>query len=235
MKSAFCVLLSLSVLLSSCSVSSGPVRNRSRAQFLDQVWVAPTLRGKAVSDLYSSVYFAPVGVSRLSSQDWWSAQNTRTREMLAADARRLAQQTTNSLKRAAGSYPGKRLQVVSSPGPGTLVVESSIVELVPAKAYWNSAASIAGLAVPGAGMLGTFGKGAITFEGRLRDGATGKVLATFRDRSTDKTAIVNVNSYTWYRGSEANIEELAWKTAEVLNSPKGTVVSESSPIQLIAY
>jgi len=235
MKSTIIALLTLPVLLTSCAVSDGPVRNRSRAKFLDQVWVAPALRGKAVSDVYSSVYFAPVGISKLSSQDWWSAQNARTKESLAADARQLAVHTTRSLKRAADTYPGKRMKVVGSPGPGTLIVESSIVELVPAKAFWNSAASLAGFAVPGAGLLGTFGKGSITFEGRLRDGATGQVLATFRDRSTDKTAVVNVNSYTWYGGSVANIEELAHKTAEVLNTPKGTIVSESGPIQLIAY
>ena len=85
------------------------------------------------------------------------------------------------------------------------------------------------------GLLGSFGKGAITFEGRLRDGQTGEVLATFRTRKEDKMAVVNMASYTWYRGSEANINELAAKTAELLNTPKGKVVSRGKPITLIAY
>ena len=48
-------------------------------------------------------------------------------------------------------------------------------------------------------------------------------------------AIVNVDSYTWYHGSEANIDDLAAKTAEVLNTPKSNVVKSSDPIKLIAY
>lgn len=223
------------VALSSCVAPGGGAVNRSRAKFLDQVWVAPAMRGKAVSEVYTKVYFAPVQVSHLKDQPWWESQNARTKEHLAIDARNLASYTHNALRRAANNYPSKRLQVVNSPGPGTLIVESSIVELVPAKAYWNSAASAAGFVVPGAGLLGTLGKGAITFEGRLRDGATGQVIATFRDRSTDQTAVVNLDSYTWYRGSEANINDLAMKTAEVLNTPKRHIVRSSDPIKLIAY
>lgn len=219
----------------SCAAPGGGGSNRSRAKFLDQVWVAPAMRGKAVSEVYSQVYFAPVRVSHLSNQPWWESQNARTQEHLASDARNLANYTHNALRRAASNYPAKRLQVVGSPGPGTLMVESAIVELVPAKAFWNSAASAAGFVVPGAGLLGTLGKGAITLEGRLRDGATGHVIATFRDRSTDQTAVVNVDAYTWYRGSEKNIDDLAMKTAEVLNTPKGHVVRSSDPIKLIAY
>lgn len=237
MKSTIARLLLITSLatLTQCTVAGGPGANRSRAQFLDQVWLAPPMRGKAVSEVYTKVYFAPVKVSNLQNQPWWESQNARTKEHLASDARQLARYTHNALLRAANNYPQKKLQVVSNPGPGTLVVESAIVELVPAKAFWNSAASAAGFVVPGAGLLGTFGKGAITFEGRLRDGGTGQVIATFRDRSTDKMAVVNVDSYTWYRGSEANIDDLALKTAEVLNTPKRHVVRESDPIKLIAY
>lgn len=222
-------------VLASCANTPTTANNPTRAKFLDQVSVAPELRGKAVSDLYHQVYFAPVGVGRLKSQGWWSSQNSRTQRQLAADAVHLAAYTQRSLRKAAATYPAKRVQVVGSPGPGTLVVETSIVELVPAKAFWNSAATAAGFAVPGAGLLGALGKGSITIEGRLRDGGTGAVLATFRDHSEDKMAVVNLNAYTWYKGSEANIDELAGKTAETLNSPRGVTVKASSPIKLIAY
>ncbi len=227
-------LIAAAALLASCSTSNHTPRNSSRAEFLDQVWVTPELRGQAISDSYNKVYFAPVTVSHLKDQTWWNSQNTKTRDQLEIDAKNLATFTHRSFVNAANQIPGKKILVVSNPGPGTLIIESSIVELVPSKAFWNSAASAAGFVVPGAGILSTFGKGSITIEGRLRDAASGKTIATFRDHSSDKTAVVNVNSFTWYRGSEANIDELALRTAQLLNSDNRTTIKESSPIKLIA-
>ena len=51
----------------------------------------------------------------------------------------------------------------------------------------------------------------------------------------DKMAVVNVNSYTWYGGSEANLEETATNIASVLNAKPGNVVNEPSPITLVAF
>jgi len=221
------------VALGSCASSNRG--NTSRARFLDQVWVSPAVRGKTLYEAYPKVYFAPVKVDRLKQQDWWTSQSARTQADLAKDARHLAKYTGNALRSAAANYPAKRVQVVNGPGPGTLVVDCAITELVPAKAFWNSATTAAGFVVPGAGLLGTFGKGSIAFEGRLRDGGTGKVLATFRTRKSDKMAVINTAAYTWYRGSEGNIDELAQQTARLLNTPKGTVVESGEPITLISY
>lgn len=140
-----------------------------------------------------------------------------------------------SLETAARNDVQRRLTVVGQPGPGTLIVEMAITELVPAKAYWNAAATAAGFVVPGAGLLSAAGSGSIGIEGRLRDGNNGAVIATFRDHMTDKMAAVNIASYSWYGGSEANLDEIAVKTARVLNSDAGTVVTQSSPITLIAF
>lgn len=220
----------------SCSTSSGPKgSNASRAQFLDEVWVAPQMRGQAWPAHFNSVYFAPVATGRLKAQGWWAAQGTKTRSQMDADAHRLARYTRNALVTAALNDPSRRLQVVGHPGPGTLIVEVAITELLPAKAFWNAAASAAGFVVPGAGLLSAAGSGAIGFEGRLRDGGTGQTLASFRDRETDKMAFINVDSYTWYAGSEANIDELSKKAAQVLNAPAGAVVSGAAPIKLMAF
>ena len=51
----------------------------------------------------------------------------------------------------------------------------------------------------------------------------------------DKMAVVNVDSYTWYGGSEKNLQEIAVKTARVLNAKPGDVVTQSAPITLVAY
>ncbi len=223
-------------LLASCSNLGSPsAKNTSRAQFLDEVWVAPALKGKAPHELCSKVYFAPVAIGNLKRQGWWSSQSSVKQGQLDEDARKLARNFRQSLNHAARNDPGRRLTVVGNPGPDTLVVEMAITELVPAKAYWNAAATAAGFVVPGAGLLGAAGSGTVAIEGRVRDGNTGAVLATFRDRMQDKMAAVNVNAYSWYGGSERNLEEIAVKTARVLNADAGTVVKQSAPITLISY
>lgn len=222
--------------LSACApMGERSSRNPTGAQFLDQVYVAPEYRGKTASEEFSKVYFAPVGVGNLSRQGWWESQSAVTQRQLQTDARKLAKNFRQAMANAAHSQSGRRLTVVKQPGPDTLIIETSITELVPAKAYWNAAATAAGFVVPGAGLLSAAGSGTITVEGRLRDGNNGAHVASFRDTMKDKMAVVNIDSYSWYGGSEANLEEMAANIAKVINAKPGTIVSQPSPITLIAY
>lgn len=229
------VIASCLAALAACSpMGERSARNPTGAQFLDQVYVAPEYRGKTASQQFSKVYFAPVAIGNLSRQGWWESQSAVTQRQLETDARKLGAHFRRALINAAKNDSG-RLNVVSQPGPDTLIIEAAITELVPAKAYWNAAATTAGFVVPGAGLLGAAGSGTITVEGRLRDGNNGKLVANFRDRMKDKMAFVNIDSYTWYGGSEANLEEMAGNIARVLNAKPGTIVSQPSPITLVTY
>ena len=222
--------------LSACSPMGEPsARNPTKAQFLDEVWVQPAYRGKSISQQFSKVYFAPVITANLGRQDWWTSQSAITQRQLESDARRLAANFRQSLINAARSAPGRRLTVVSQPGPDTVTIETAITHLVPAKAYWNSAATAAGFVVPGAGLLSAAGAGSITVEGRLTDGNNGAKIATFRDQMKDKMAVVNIDSYKWYGGSEANLEETAVNIASAINAPPGKIISQPSQIKLITY
>ena len=229
------VIVSGLAALAACSpMGERSARNPTGAQFLDQVYVAPEYRGKTASQQFSKVYFAPVAIGNLSRQGWWESQSAVTQRQLETDARKLAAHFRRALINAAKNDSG-RLTVVSQPGPDTMIIEAAITELVPAKAYWNAAATTAGFVVPGAGLLGAAGSGTITVEGRLRDGNNGKLVANFRDRMKDKMAFVNIDSYTWYGGSEANLEEMAGNIARVINAKPGTIVSQPSPITLVTY
>lgn len=222
--------------LSACSpMGERSAKNPTGAQFLDQVYVAPEYRGKTASQQFSTVYFAPVAIGNLSRQGWWTSQSSVTQRQLEGDARKLAAHFHRALVSAARNAPGRRLTVVNQPGPGTMIIETAITELIPAKAYWNAAATTAGFVIPGAGLLSAAGSGSITVEGRVRDGGNRKLVATFRDRMKDKMAVVNVDSYTWYGGSEANLNETASNIARVLNAKPGTIVSQPSPVTLLAY
>lgn len=221
--------------LGACSNFNGPKgNNNTRAQFLDEVWVAPSFKGKTISQQFTKVYFSPVATGRLKQQGWWAAQSSIKQDQLATDVRKLASRMNGFLTSAARNDSGRRLQVVSQPGPDTVIIDLAITELVPAKAYWNAAATAAGFIVPGAGLLSAAGSGSIAIEGRVRDN-TGTVIASFRDRMSDKMAVVNIDSYSWYAGSEKNLQETAVNIARVLNSSSNTVVTQSSPVTLITY
>lgn len=227
---------SILAAVSACSPMGEPsASNPTQAQFLDQVYVAPEYRGKIASEEFSKVYFAPVATGNLKRQGWWTSQSAVSQRQLDTDARKLAAHFQRSLVSAARNDSGRRLTVVSQPGPDTMIIETAITELVPAKAYWNAAATTAGFVIPGAGLLGAAGSGSITVEGRVRDGDSGKLVANFRDTMKDKMALVNVDSYSWYGGSEANLEETAVNIARVINAKPGTMVSQPSQLKLITY
>lgn len=224
----------------------------TRATFLQQTWVADAYRGRAVKDKFSAVYVAPVNTSFMEKQNWWQQQSARKAD-LANDTQAFAQRMRSQFQQAIVNYPGAdggrrgsspsgvalqpflggdRLRLANHRGPGVLVLELALVELVPSKAFWNVSATAAGFVVPGAGFLSAAGRGSIAIEGRGRDGATNEIIATFKDRRTDKIAPVNLGSYTWYHGAEGNIGDWAAEFAELLNTPPTNVVKRPSPVTL---
>lgn len=216
-------------VLASCANNTNP--NGGRGAFMQKTWATKEFQQTDVQKKYSSVYIAPVNTSKLSKQDWWSSQNARTQsEVLAKDAQKLGRQLRTSLEREIRAYPGNRLSIASSPGPNTLTIETAITELVPSKAYWNAGATAAGFVVPGAGLLSAAGAGKISIGGRLSDSSG--TQATFSDTRTDDMSPINMRGYSWYGGSERNIETWAKQGAAFLHAPPGSEIKRASSITL---
>lgn len=207
----------------------------TRAAFLQQTWVASAYRGKPIEDSFSSVYIAPVNTRFMAKQTWWQQQTGARKAELASDTQHFAQRMQKQFKQAIANYPGKNIPLANAPGNGVLVIELALVELVPSNAYWNAGATAAGFVIPGAGMLSAAGRGTIAIEGRMRDGATNQIIATFKDRRGDKVAPVNIGSYTWYHGAEGNISDWAAEFAELLNTAPHHVINRPSPVTLMPW
>ena len=199
----------------------------TRAAFLQQTWVDAKYRGKAINEQFSSVYIAPVNTSYMEKQTWWQQQGER-KGQIAKDSAEFAVKMRTQFNQAIVNYPGKHMALANGPGPGVLVIELALVELVPSKAYWNAGATV----IPGAGLLLVAGVGSIAMEGRARDGKNNQIIATFKDRRNDKAAPVNIGSYTWYHGAETNVADWAAEFAELLNTPPGHVVKRASAVTL---
>jgi hypothetical protein len=228
-------LPALAAALSLCSCASqAPIEGRSdRAQFLQQVWVSPKVKNASIPSLYHSFFVAPVNTRHLAAQSWWKSQDSRTQNgELQHDAVQLGIHFRRSLLHEVLKYPGNTITLAGAPGPGVLVLSVAITELVPSKAYWNTAATAAGFVVPGAGLLSMAGTGSIAIEGQLLDGGTGEVLAQFADRRSDPVSPINLRSYKWYGGTERNIADWSRDASAVLHAPPGKIVSRPSRLTL---
>jgi hypothetical protein len=208
---------------------------KTRAEFLQKTWVAKDHLGKPIKDKFSSVYIAPVNTRYMSQQTWWQQQTGTRKAELANDTQAFALRMQKQFKQAIANYPGKSIRLANGPGKDVLVIELALVELVPSNAYWNAGATAAGFVIPGAGLLSAAGAGSIAIEGRVKDGSSDRVIATFKDRRTDKVAPVNLGSYTWYHGAEGNINDWAGEFAELLNTPPDHVVKRPSSVTLMPW
>ena len=89
----------------------------------------------------------------MSRQTWWQQQTGARKAELAGDTQAFALRMQKQFKQSIANYPGKSIHLANSPGPGVLVIEMALVELVPSNAYWNAGATAAGFVIPGAGLL----------------------------------------------------------------------------------
>lgn len=199
----------------------------------NRVWVSPELT--ANREHYTKVFVAPVNTDYLGKMDWLDKQNTKSDAQLKKDVEEIAQYTQAAFVKAFGDDPHHRLQVVSAAGPDTLVLEMAIVKLVPSKAWFNAAATAAGFVVPGAGLLDAAGKGDVAIEARIRDGATGTVLATMADNESAQTALVNIAELTWYDTAKDSINGWSKEMVQLINSPVTEKVSGQSPFALFTW
>jgi len=183
---------------------------------------------------YRNIIIAPVNTEHLLKASWWENQNSKTKESLEIDRQNIATFFRENLIRAYKEDPQSRFVVTDTPGLNTLVLEIAIVELVPAKKYFNLVSSIGGLFVPGASYVSSLGKGSIAIEGRVRDSQTGIVHVKFADRESDKSAPINLAAFDWYRGSKQHIQDWAEQLV-MLGSSEHKLVAASSPFTLTPW
>ena len=153
----------------------------------------------------------------------------------------------NTFINAFNSMPDNRFKVVNRRGYGTLMLDIAIVEIVPTKVSMNSVSgalmfvplgpvllgavfSLIALPIKVA-LSGSFESGFksyIAFEAVLKDAMTGKVLAAYADRETQKATLISFKDYTYFAHIRGIIDEWAKQTVRMLNR-KGNEKIEDSP------
>jgi len=213
--------------------SAGFVKNPEMMKHYDllpvqKAWVDPNLKNVN----YDSVMIKPVFTQNQLKTSKMENANIRTwLEKEDKDTRDFAKYTENAFRRAV--YNSKKFKLVDKAGPRTLILELALVKIVPGKPGVGAAKNLA------APVVGSFramafvmapvraGVGAasdspmqasVAIEGRLLDGATNKVVATFADREKQTSAVFNLKDFRAYGNLEQIVDEWAKQFVKVLEA-----------------
>lgn len=178
---------------------------------------------------YKSIYVAPMDTTRLAENGWWEKANLSA-DTMEKDAANFARETEVIFRES--FVEGMKLAVANEPGPGTVVLELSIVELTPAK-VWLSAIGLASFVAPvivgiPAGTAAALGQnGTVAIEGIMRDGETNEILLMFADREASKIRILDFKTLTWYGHAHEIMEDWSHQLMELLTTPHDHMVPDS--------
>jgi hypothetical protein len=132
----------------------------------DQSWRAPDVKWQGWTELH----VAPIVADHLGEAAWCS---DCALDELPAKRTALGNAFRQKIEAAFREDAGHLLEPVAAVGPKTVVLEIAIVDVVPARSWFNAR---------GAAPAGLSGHGSVAIEGRILDGKTGRLLSTFADR-----------------------------------------------------
>lgn len=186
---------------------------------------------------YRVLYVAPVNTSyMLKMTDW---QQGERKDQIEKDVAKLGEYARNALIKAFREDKNRRFRVVDQPptSPDALVFEMALIEVVPSKVTLNAL----GYAPFFVGTTLNVVRGlandvsSTAFEARVRDAATGEIVALFADREQQQVAPISVRGLTWYSHAEAAVNQWAAQFVQVANRKPGQRIKDSEPFTLMPW
>lgn len=198
-----------------------------------RVWVRPGLELAR----FDCIQIVPVDVQHVLPNNLWDKLSTASLFGLADDVPRLATRLHGSMLAAFNEDPNQRFRVVEVPTDRTLVLELALIEVVPNKSLLALGALAAMAAPPMIGtpigtLAATAEHGVVAMEGRVRDGASGEVLAMFSDRESGKTRIIDLQSVLWYGHAYEIFDDWAEQLVAVANRPDQPGLTDPRPFTI---
>jgi hypothetical protein len=210
-------------------VDGGAMQNNPLLPF-HKVWVDPEFD----KFQYKKLYVEDVNTQYMVGLTDW--EKGMREDEIKADVRQVALYTRDAIKKAFREDPEQQLKIVDvlSKDPGTLILEIAITEVVPSKVALN----VLGYAPFGIGMgIKLIRKMAddvstVSIEARIRDAATGKIVAMLSDRNAQQTTVVSAKDLSWYSHVHGIIDNWALKLVKVANRKPGETVKDTSSFTL---
>ena len=182
-----------------------------------RVWYDPNTRWEG----YKRILIKPVNTSYITKAGWW--QGITFAVDRKKDSKRIADYMWTRLCGAFESDPDERFKPAYMPGPHTLILETALVELVPTKVWLNAVGTVFALSID---------YGSVAMEMKIRDGATGKIIATFADREHGKASLISIANLTWYSHARHIIDDWAQQMVQVLKTGGSEPVADSPAFTL---
>ncbi len=183
---------------------------------------------------YAKFKFEPVDASQLSEASWWEKITQGNATKMKQDIPELSAYMRSSFARSLKAASNYQLHETDSIDERTAVVRLAIVQLVPTKAFFNAVGTTVGFFIPGASFANMANAGSIAMECKVFDGKTGKLILMLSDREKDETAIIDINSYTWYGHAKEIIDGWAKGFAELAVKKDPDRVKKDFPINIIS-
>lgn len=192
---------------------------------------------------YTEVCVAPVNIDYAMSQNLWEKATAAniTREQIRQNLQMMAEYTRTSFIKAINEDPDRRFKVVDKPGPKTLILELALTQLVPSKAALNAIGYVtwipAAVSISSSVATGSqdTGKGIVAIEGRVRDGATGEIVAMFADRESPRAAFVDIKALNWWAPAKSIIDDWSKQAVLLAKRRPGNVVKDSPTFELLVW
>ncbi len=180
---------------------------------------------------YSEILIAPVDTTHLSKMRWMDTLSLDGQAQVKTDALKIAEYMRAAFAKQIREDKKARFSIVDVAGPETLVLEMAIVQLVPTKAWLNVAGNVASFFLPGSAVAaGLASSGSVAFEGRIRDGESGEIIAMFKDHETDQFSPIGIQDFTWYYHAEDSIDDWAEQFVEIFDTEADHTVADSLPL-----
>lgn len=214
----------------------------------DAVWSSNPGHIMVRSDSVRKIYVAPVDTTYLNKTQDKSGNWVATRTVAAEDIQAITDLIRKDFIEAIKSHPQTNLQLQDAPTSGTLILQLSLVELVPTRIGINGVADVGGLIVPGSKAIeeaagvgvqaagGEIASGTIAIEMKLTAGVGGAVLAEMKDRENDPASILpNYRDFEQYGWSRRTISDWAEQFADVFGTSASDKVSNSADVSLLPW
>ncbi len=183
---------------------------------------------------YTKVKIDNVNISYMMAQDWWQKVSETKAAGMRNEAASLGVYMKNAFIREIMKSPKHALSLAETPDANTTIVQLALVQLVPTKAFFNAAGTVAGFFIPGASLVNVLNAGCIAMECKVLDGKTGEVILMFSSREEDAPALIDLRSLTWYGNAQNTIDNWAVHFAEMATKKNADNLQKEFPFSIIA-
>lgn len=183
---------------------------------------------------FSKLKFDQVDISHMLEDDWWQKVSEAKASGMRGEAKVLGDKMRQDFIRAIQKNSRYELSVVNSVDERTAVVQLALVQLVPTKAFFNAAGTIAGFFIPGASLVNAVNSGSIAMECKVIDGRNGEVVMMLTAREKDDSALIDLKSLTWYGNAETTIDRWAGYFAQMAIKKDSSGLRKEFPFSIIS-